>query len=181
MGPLETGEGTESSRSRGSGKPASATLVRFACGWTRFGSFSAAGRDIGPVDPFGFSWPLAVSLRKPPLMAVGFSWISLDSLVRIETFQWVTRLEVRQTLSDRPGRCGRARKASEASHKLRGTIVSCGHGILTSDLQQGIVARALPFGRRLTSKGTRVRDVRASDSVFGLRGSAPTAICFAYT
>ena len=99
MGPLETGEGTESLRSRGSGKPASATLVRFACGWTRFGSLSAAGRDIGPVDPFGFSWPLAVSLRKPPLMAVGFSWISLYSLIRIDIFQWVRRLEAGKSFS----------------------------------------------------------------------------------
>src|ERR1700722_1987876 len=40
-----------------------------------------------------FPWPLAVSLRRPPLMRVGLSWISLDSLVRIETFQWVTGLE----------------------------------------------------------------------------------------
>jgi hypothetical protein len=40
---------------------------------------------------FGFSWVVAVSLRKPPIMGVGFPWISLDSLVRIETFQWVTR------------------------------------------------------------------------------------------
>jgi hypothetical protein len=43
------------------------------------------------VDPFGFSWPLAVSLRKPQLLNVGFPWISLDSLVRNETYQWVTR------------------------------------------------------------------------------------------
>jgi hypothetical protein len=28
---------------------------------------------------------------KPPVLGVGLSWISLDSLVRIETFQWVTR------------------------------------------------------------------------------------------
>jgi hypothetical protein len=53
---------------------------------------AAARRGVGPVDPFGFSWPLAVSLRKPPIMRVGFPWISLDSLVRIETFQLVTRL-----------------------------------------------------------------------------------------
>jgi hypothetical protein len=26
-------------------------------------------------------------------MSLGLSWISLDSLVRIEIFQWVTRLE----------------------------------------------------------------------------------------
>jgi hypothetical protein len=49
-------------------------------------------RDVGPVDPFGFSWRVAVSLRKPPFMSLGFPWISLDSLVRIETYQWVTRL-----------------------------------------------------------------------------------------
>ena len=30
---------------------------------------------------FGFSWPLAISLRRPLLMSVGLSWISLDSLV----------------------------------------------------------------------------------------------------
>ena len=29
---------------------------------------------------------------KTPIMRVGFPWISLDSLVRIETFQLVTRL-----------------------------------------------------------------------------------------
>jgi hypothetical protein len=66
---------------------------RFAFGWSRFGSFWAAGGVLGPVDPFGFSWLLAVSLRRPPLMSLGLSWISLDSLVRIETFQWVTQLE----------------------------------------------------------------------------------------
>src|ERR1700728_3876783 len=43
---------------------------------------------------FGFSWPVAVSLRKPPSTGVGKAGISLDSLVRIETYQWVTR-EVR--------------------------------------------------------------------------------------
>jgi hypothetical protein len=31
-------------------------------------------------------------------MRVGFPWISLDSLVRIKTFQWVTRLEARKVL-----------------------------------------------------------------------------------
>jgi hypothetical protein len=40
---------------------------------------------------FGFSWRRAVSLRKTPIIRVGFPWISLDSLVRIETYQWVTR------------------------------------------------------------------------------------------
>src|SRR3984957_9510472 len=35
---------------------------------------------------------------KTPLMSLGLSWISLDSLVRIETFQWVTRLEAKKIL-----------------------------------------------------------------------------------
>ncbi|HLX97904.1 MAG TPA: hypothetical protein VKR62_04355, partial [Roseiarcus sp.] len=48
---------------------------------------------MGAVDPFlGFSWDLAVLPRRPPLMSLGLSWISLDSLVRIETFQWVMRI-----------------------------------------------------------------------------------------
>jgi hypothetical protein len=50
------------------------------------------GRPIGPIDPFGFSWLVTVLLQRPQLMGVGFPWISLDSLVRIVTFQWVTRL-----------------------------------------------------------------------------------------
>jgi hypothetical protein len=45
--------------------------------------------DIGPVDPFGFSWFLTVSLPRPPPKSLGLSWIFLDSLVRIETFQRV--------------------------------------------------------------------------------------------
>jgi hypothetical protein len=44
----------------------------FAFGWSRLASFSAAGRDVGRVDPFGFSLPLAVSLRRPPVVSVGF-------------------------------------------------------------------------------------------------------------
>jgi hypothetical protein len=40
---------------------------------------------------FGFSWILPVSRRTPSILGVGFPWISLDSLVRIETYQWVAR------------------------------------------------------------------------------------------
>src|ERR1700722_3986601 len=32
-------------------------------------------RDIGPDDPFGFSWPLAVSRPTAPILGVGFPWI----------------------------------------------------------------------------------------------------------
>jgi hypothetical protein len=41
------------------------------------------------IDQFGFSWGLPISVWKPLFMRVGFPWISLDSLVRIETYQWV--------------------------------------------------------------------------------------------
>src|ERR1700722_17561022 len=40
-----------------------------------------------------FSWPIAISLRKPTFLTIAFSWMSLDSLVRIETCQRVTRAE----------------------------------------------------------------------------------------
>jgi hypothetical protein len=40
----------------------------------------------------GFSLARGRFVAKTPLMTVGFPWISLDSLVRIETFQWVARL-----------------------------------------------------------------------------------------
>ena len=42
------------------------------------------------LDRFGFSWTVAVLLPDGPKTRLGFPWISLDSLVRIETFQWVT-------------------------------------------------------------------------------------------
>ena len=44
------------------------------------------------VAQFGFSWLVAVLLRKPSILAVGKAWISLDSLVRNQTYQWVTRI-----------------------------------------------------------------------------------------
>jgi hypothetical protein len=43
------------------------------------------------LDRFGFSWTVMVLPRKAPKTRLGLPWISLDSLVRIETFQWVTR------------------------------------------------------------------------------------------
>jgi hypothetical protein len=36
---------------------------------------------------------VAVSPQMTPLIGVGFPWISLDSLVRIEPFQWVSGLK----------------------------------------------------------------------------------------
>jgi hypothetical protein len=42
---------------------------------------------------FGFSWKVTVLAAKPTVTGIGFPWISLDSLVRIETYQWVTRIK----------------------------------------------------------------------------------------
>ena len=42
----------------------------------------------GPIWVFLGS---ALWLQKPLVLRVGKAWISLDSLVRIETYQWVTR------------------------------------------------------------------------------------------
>jgi hypothetical protein len=47
-------------------------------------------RDLGGRSVWIFL-ARAVSLRKPRFKGVGLPWISLDSLVRIETYQWVTR------------------------------------------------------------------------------------------
>jgi hypothetical protein len=49
-----------------------------------------------PGRAFGFSWLAPVWPRKPQFLSVGLSWISLDSLVRIETFQWVARVSERK-------------------------------------------------------------------------------------
>ena len=51
--------------------------------------------------PFGLSWRVAVSLQKPPILRVVIPWISLDSLVRIETFQWVTRTKASKAFPSR--------------------------------------------------------------------------------
>ena len=44
----------------------------------------------GEPQRFGLSWRAPVRRRKGVKSGVGKAWISLDSLVRIETFQWVT-------------------------------------------------------------------------------------------
>jgi hypothetical protein len=51
----------------------------------------AACGGVGPAGPFGFSWLIGLSAWKTPILSLGFVWISLDSLVRKETYQWVTR------------------------------------------------------------------------------------------
>ena len=48
--------------------------------------FRGQAAKVAPVDAFGFSWLVAVSPRKARVLRVGFSWISLDSLVRNRDF-----------------------------------------------------------------------------------------------
>ena len=45
--------------------PSAGELGRFAFRWSRFGGLPGGGPDAHPVDAFGFSWPVAFSLRKP--------------------------------------------------------------------------------------------------------------------
>jgi hypothetical protein len=53
------------------------------------GSFAAAGATLGPVDPVWVFLGSGRSAAKTLVLRVGKAWISLDSLVRIEPFQWV--------------------------------------------------------------------------------------------
>jgi hypothetical protein len=47
----------------------------------------SVGPNVDRSTQFGFSWRVAFLLPKPPVLGVGFPWISLDSLVRIDIFQ----------------------------------------------------------------------------------------------
>src|SRR3984957_146613 len=67
--------------------------ARFAFGWNRFGSFSAAGRDVGPVDPFWvFLAPSHFAAKTPAdecwivLDFLGFSRPNLDFSMGYEDF-----------------------------------------------------------------------------------------------
>ena len=95
---------------------------------------------------------MAVLPRNLPNMPIGFSWISLDSLVRIETFQWVTRQKRAKVFSvaplgvERAGDGDRSRAYAEAQNCSRGKLS------LVSDSTQRIVVPALSFSRRLIQK-----------------------------
>jgi hypothetical protein len=90
------------------------------------------------IDPFGFSWGLPIWLRKPLFMRVGIPWISLDSLVRIESYQWVARDFPRKIFRGRLG--AKAGRGSAIDAFREGGIV---HG--ASLLQFLIVSNQLSF------------------------------------
>ena len=86
--------------------------------------------EMGPVAPFGFAWAVVVWLRKPPQTGVGFPWISLDSLVRNETYQWVTR-ETRRKIfavafslqASRAGMAAQGLACGRAGSRIRASLI----------------------------------------------------------
>ena len=73
-------------------------------------------RDVVETIRFGFSWLLAVSLRKPPIMRVGFPWISSSESRLINGLRGINRSKFfLDLLSEAPER----EHAVEAMRKLR--------------------------------------------------------------
>jgi hypothetical protein len=93
------------------------------------------------IDQFGFSWAGPIWLRKPLFMRVGFPWISLDSLVRIETYQWVARDFPRKVFRKPCLGVGSAGTGSCGRGHSEGRDCSWGKLPSISDCQQSIVAR----------------------------------------
>jgi hypothetical protein len=101
---------------------------------------------------FGFSWGGPIGLRKPQLLGVGKAWISLDSFVRIETSQWVTR-DSAKNFSPAPAR-PRSRNARAVEVIRKGGIV---HG--TS------LTRFLIVSNQLSSDPARKRRATIGDEL----------------
>src|ERR1700722_1627061 len=117
----------------------------FAFGWSRFGSFSAAGRDVGPVDPFWvFLAPGHFAAKTPAdecwivLDFLGFSRPNPDFSMGYEAFSGKNFSLSLSAGAETPERepavlaCGRA-----------GLFM--GKLNLFSDFLQEITARAVPF------------------------------------
>jgi hypothetical protein len=106
-----------------------------AFGWSRLASFSAAGRVVGPVDPFGFSCSLAVWLRNAREMAVGFPWIlSSESRLINELYGSVVGKFSSLFLSG---------GANHRSQKANAQVSPSGKLSSISDFSEEIVVRAL--------------------------------------
>jgi hypothetical protein len=71
-------------------------------------------------------------------MRLGFSWISLDSLVRIETYQWVTRDFRWRKFRARFARWGGAPERAPASLTCGSAGLSMGNFTQVSDFLQQI-------------------------------------------
>jgi hypothetical protein len=89
---------------------------------------------------FGFPWLVALSLRKPCLLTLGFVWISLDSLVRNETYQglhWIFAEKIFCSLSTRKFASGRRETPILEGESAR--TVHKGKLSLISDFLQDLV------------------------------------------
>ena len=131
----------------------------FAFGWKRFGSVSAAdSRYRSGRSVWIFLAPGCFALKARPTW-VGLSWISLDSLVRIETYQWVTRHKVGKFFSlafpltsrgPGTGACGRGHAEAQDCSWAKLTLVS--------DFLQTIVREFLQKWRALILWGEAKED-----------------------
>jgi hypothetical protein len=124
---------------------------------------------MGPVAPIWVFLARGRFAAKAPFMRVGFPWISLDSLVRIETFQWVTRLEAGKLFSRAfsltlrgagTGACGRGHAEGQ----------DCSRGKLNqiSDFLQEIVVQPTSFARcrsRISLGRQEARTLKGEHSV----------------
>jgi hypothetical protein len=129
--------------------------------------------------PFGFSWRVAVLPRRPPAMRVGFSWISLDSLVRIETFQWVTQLLAARFFLAPLSVAWDPPERETAVLACRSAGLFMGKLNLVSDFLQEIVVRPIflsPAGScsRISLRGREARTLKGD--VFGRRSARRTIL-----
>jgi hypothetical protein len=64
---------------------------------------------------------LPIWLRKPQFLGVGKAWISLDSLVRMETYQWVAR-DFRRKFFRHPGSPEKPERAAVEAIRRGGVV-----------------------------------------------------------
>jgi hypothetical protein len=105
----------------------------------------AAAATFSPVDSI---WVFSARRRfaeKDPDYGVGFPWISLDSLVRIETYQWVTRDKSRRIFPPAFVVAKDPLKRQPTIFQAEGTDCSWGKLNLISDFLQYLSAQAVPF------------------------------------
>jgi hypothetical protein len=119
---------------------------------------------MGLVAPIWVSLARGRFAAKAQLMRVGFSWVSLDSLVRIETYQWVTRLEAGKTFFF-PGVRSAGTGASVPRMRRR-RIVHRASLNLVSDFLQEIVVRPI-FLRPVRSLQDFIEAPRSEDAQGG--------------
>jgi hypothetical protein len=83
-------------------------------------------------------------VAKPQILRVGFAWISLDSLVRIETFQWLTRINARRIFPPAFIVTKEPSKRLAMIWHTKGTDCTWGKPTSISDFLQDIAARVVP-------------------------------------